>query len=258
MTIEYDDSATTDVGNEASKPELETITINNRQVTVPKDVANVVKEMEHDLKSGYDKILDKERAELTKKENAIRDSLNEDLSWYSAHPKEAWGKYDSKVLGGHGFTGSEEDLKATPQQATVSAPQNNTSFSDSTKVSTLEREIEELKKKMTTSEEVNFKRGEGDVVEARDTLLRKYPNADIDSVNDGLRNYFLTKGEHPNKIEVEKIIRKRHDTVSQIIQKSKEPPKAPIPPVRESTPIKKLEKVPRIDDIDGVVKMMTE
>ncbi len=257
MVIELDDSSTDGVVNNDSKPELETVTINNRTVTVPKDVAVVMKDMEHDLKSGYDKILSKEREELTRKEMTIHGSLQEDLSWYSQHPKEAWNKYDSKVLGGKGYLGTEEDLRATKKQETV-APQNNTSFSDSTKVNKLEREIEELKQKMTAKEEGDFKRGEVDVVESRDTFLRKYPNADVDSVNDALRNYFLTKGEHPNKKQVEDIVKKRHDTVSKLIETKKEPPKTTIPPVRESSPFKKLDKPVRIDDIDGIVKLMQE
>ena len=248
--------ATTGASGDASQTEMETITLNNRTITVPKAAAAILKEAESNLMSGYQSVLAKER-EKTKQ------MLAEDTEWYSTHSQEVWAKYDPKVHGGKGFTGDESQLTArkTETAPVTNGTKPNVSFGDDMRVRQLERELEETKKNVEYLQQSDMERGQQQVVKDRDDLLRRYPYADTDAVNESLRLFYGNNQRHPLLFEIEAIVKKRNDFVAVKVANARQgmiPKQTATPPVRGTSPLPRKDKLPALEDVDGWVKLAKE
>lgn len=252
-----DETDTTSGASEnVSQTEMETITLNNRQITVPKEAAAILKEAESNLMSGYQSVLAKEREKVDK-------DLADDTDWYSTHDQQDWKKYDPKVHGGKGFTGDESQLTA---RKTETAPATNgtkptVSFGDDMRQKQLERKIEDLEKTVDYLQTSDMKRGSDQVVKDRDTLLLKYPYADSEAVTESLRLFWVNNQRHPSAFEVEAIVKKKNDFVAVKVANAQQgmiPKKTATPSVRGTSPLPKKDKLPSLDDYDGWAKLARE
>jgi len=249
---------TTGADGDASQTEMETITLNNRQITVPKSAAQILKEAESSLMSGYQAKLQKEREETKQR-------LDEDTTWYSTHTQDVWPLYDPKVQGGKGFTGDESQLTAKKEQPvttpTVNEKTTPVSFGDEMRVKQLEREHEELKKKVENIEVSDFKKGQEQVKQERDALLIKYPFADTTAVNDALGVFFRDNGRHPLKSEIEKCVKRSNDFIAIKVANAQQgmvPKQTAMPSASSTSPLTKRDKLPPLDDVAAWAKMARE
>jgi len=244
---------TTGASGNASQTEMETITLNNRIITVPKEAAAILKDTESNLMRGYQEKLSNEREEMNRK-------LNEDTNWYNTHDQSLWGNYDPVVGGGKGFKGDESQLTVKKEIPTANS-KSNALFRDDIRVKQLERELEETKKAIKELQISDIKRGAEQVKKDRDDLLRKYPYADYDSVTEGLRNFWTDNLRHPSTQEIETIVKKKNDFVAVKVANAKQemiPKKTAAPSVRGTSPLPKKDKLPALEDIDGWIKLAHE
>jgi len=244
---------TTGAGDNASQTDMETITLNNRQITVSKEAAAILKDAESNLMSGY-------QAKLAKEREQTKQLLDEDTAWYSTHPLESWPSYDPKVHGGKGFTGDESQLNAMKNPVTASATNINpaVSFGDDMRQKQLERKIEDLEKTVVSLQESDMKRSSNQVAKERDDLLRKYPFADSEAVTETLRLFYVVNQRHPSTFEVETIIKKKNDYVALKVANAQQgmiPKQTATPSMRGTSPLTPKEKLPALDDVDGWVKL---
>ena len=201
---------TTEGATTVSQPEMVTITLNNREVEVPKDAAEVLKQQEHDLKSGYDAILQNERAAIQAEQEKHDALFAEDLEFYNTYPQTEWEFYSPKVDGGNGYMPSE--VPATQTDTTQSTPV----FNNDPKVSSLENKIKELEKKLEGVSEGVVRSGAEQVKIVRDELITKYPGAGlvIADINNQLGEYYDTHGNtHAPPVEIERIVKAQHSRV---------------------------------------------
>ena len=192
-------------------PEPEpTIIINNREVKIS-DAPEALKQMEHDIKSGFDKKLADER-------DAINDKLEYDINWYSTHDKKFWGNYNPTVDGGNGYRGDAGMLtEITPnggydtvEPASQIKPN---AFQSDPKMKALENKLSKLESIIANLQETNYRKGINEVITIRKGLEKKYPNADIISVNALLDSYFDVNKVHPSAAVIEKIMKERSQFV---------------------------------------------
>ncbi len=70
-------------GKEANQPELVEVDFNNEKVMVPKETADKFHEMEHNLKSGYDKKLVDERVVIQQERDKLQADFKADVADYN-------------------------------------------------------------------------------------------------------------------------------------------------------------------------------
>ena len=247
---------TTGASGDASQTEMETITLNNRQITVPKSAASILKEEESSLMRGY-------QDKLTNERESIKKTLDEDTAWYSTHPESVWANYDPKVHGGKGYTGDESLLiiKKNEPATPVTNGKPNVSFGDDTRLKQLERELEEQKKIIEELQKSDIKRGADLVKKDRDSLLKKYPYADYETVTESLENFWIKNQRHPLESEIETIVKKKNDFVAVRVAAGKQEmitKQTATPSVSGTSPLSKKDKLPRLDDTDAWVKIARE
>jgi len=249
------DETTTDVNVDTdniddNRPEMVTITLDNREVTVPKDAVEVLKQKEHDIQSGYDKKLAEERARIREEAEKNAQALEEDLQWYRTHADrpELWDYYEAKVMGGDGEAHIPENIvpdhlaKDTPKNAnTVS----NTAFGANSKVASLEKELKTIRENIARMQEKENEKSMQDVIIAKESLKSKYPQA-FDTpakqamVNRLLEQRYYKLGRHPTKVEVEEEIQMFAKTISNA--SAKDTGKTSLPHATGSPPSLKPEK----------------
>ena len=250
-------NTTTGADGDASQTGMETITLNNRTITVPKAAVGILKDAESNLMSGYQAILAKEREK-------IDNDLAEDTKWYSTHPQPSWVSYDPKVHGGKGFTGDVSQL-TTKRSEPVTTPETNdkptVSFGEDMRVRQLERELGETKKAIEELQMSDIKRGAEQVKKDRDDLMRKYPYADPESVTHSLRNFWTDNQRHPQLNEIESIVKRNNDFVAVKVANAKQemiPKQTATPSVSGTSPLSVKAKLPKLDDFEGWQKLARE
>lgn len=197
-----------------------TIVVNDRTVKLS-EAPQVLKEMEHSIKSGYDKKLAEERANT-------KALLDADIAWYASHPNpNYWAMYDPKVGGGSGFTGSEADLEEAAkypipdeeQQMSNNTPQNSAqgAFGKSPEIAALEAKIAALEQQTNSVTQVTYQSEVNRVAQERDNLMSKYGNADEQLVNLKLEKIWRETGAHPTRAVIEKIVKESHESTSKKI-----------------------------------------
>ena len=252
-----EDTTTTGVGGNVNQTEMETITLNNRTITVPKDAVPILKDAESNLMQGY-------QDKLTNERENIKKALDEDTTWYSTHPESAWPNYDPKVHGGKGFTGDESLLTAKKNEPVTASIVNNKpsiSFGDDMRLKQLERELEEQKRTIEYLQSSDMKRGADQVKQERDDLLRRYPYADMETVNESLENFWIKNQRHPLKNEIETIVKKKNDFVAVRVATAKQemiPKLTATPSVSGTSPLSKKDKLPPLEDIGSWTKLARE
>lgn len=235
-----------DDGNVITESVVETATIkvDGQDVEVPQSVATILEKADHDLHSRNERVLREER-------DRTANLLAEDTEWLNNHPTELWVNYQPKVSGGKGFIGDPTMLEKKPDQKKPDV----TVTAENPEVMALKEEVKQTKEALAAIMTDLGKTGEMKVIETRDSLSARYPNADPDSVNDGLRVFFQNNGRHPSVTEIETIMKSRHDFTTAKITAAKTPSPTStvvIPPVGGGPPpsISKT-KTPRLDDIEG-------
>ncbi len=233
-----------------SEVDVVTIKVDGQEVEVPQSVAAILEKKEHDLASRNERALREGRENLS-------NQLAEDTQWFNTHPVELWEYYQPKVNGGKGFIGDPTMLTEKP----VETPKPTTPAVDDSEVRSLK---EDLKRTQETLDAVvaNMGRtGEQKAIESRDKFLRQFTNADPDAVTDGMRNFFAANNRHPVDSEIEAIVKRSHNHVTTKIEAVKTPTPAPVivPEVGGGTPpsLSKT-KVPRLDDIEGFMRLAHE
>ena len=194
-----------------------TITINDRAVKLS-EAPQVLKDMEHSIKSGYDKKLADERA-------STASLLKEDIAWYSAHPNpDYWNRYMPKIDGGSGFTGTAAELAEASKEPSGEYTQpetpraaRDTAFGKDPAIAALEAKLARLEEQTTSNSQVTYQSEVNRVAQARDALITKFPNADIELVNLKLQSVLNGSGSHPVNAVIEKIVKESHDATNRRI-----------------------------------------
>ncbi len=125
----------------ASQPKMVKIILNNREVEVPESTVDSLQQTEHDLKSGYDKMLAEERVTMKSGEDEHNRLFTEDRAWYQSHEQSEWDDYSPKCDGGVGYTGNGNNSISQQkeiQSVTTSKPDTSNAFG-------LKQEVEILK-----------------------------------------------------------------------------------------------------------------
>ena len=246
---------TTGESGDAIQTEMETITLNNRQITVPKSASQILKDAESNMTRGFQEKLTGEREKIDK-------DLAEDTTWYSTHDQSLWASYDPKIHGGKGFTGDESLVTTKKEPATpITSGKPNVSFGDDARLNQLERELAEQKKTIEFLQTSEVKRGELQVIQDRDILTKKYSFADIESVNESLRNFWIVNQRHPLTNEIEAIMKKKNDFVALKVATAKQemiPKQTATPSVSGTSPLTKKDKLPKLDDLEAWQKLARE
>ncbi len=252
------DETTTMTGEngDAIQTEMETITLNNRTITVPKSAVEILKDAESNMTRGF-------QDKLTKEREKIDQDRAEDVEFYRTHDQSIWNSYDPKIYGGKGFTG-DESLLTTKKNEPVITPTNgkpNISFGEDARLKQLEREFAEQKKTIEYLQKSEMNRCETQVKQDRDNLLTKYPYTDIISVNESLRNFWVNNQRHPLKTEIESIMKRNNDFVAVKVATAKQemiPKQTATPSASGTSPLSKKDKLPKFEDVDGWVKLAHE
>ncbi len=195
--------------------------------------------------------------------NSEKELMDEDVEFYRTHDQSVWNNYDPKRYGGKGFTGDESQLTAKKEPVTTPITNNKpaVSFGDEMRVKQLEREHEELKRKVENIEVSDFQKGAEQVKQTRDSLLIKYPYADVEAVNAQLGVFFRDNGRHPTGKEVENFVKRSNDFVAVQVANAKQgmiPKTTAMPSARGTSPLTPKKDLPALDDVDGWVKLAKE
>jgi hypothetical protein len=198
------DQDTTDAANTGDQSQVQTIRINNEDVPIA-DAPAKLAEMEHSIKSGYNRKLEEERATSAA-------NLRADTQWYAQHDPADWDMYEPLVGGGRGWTGNGQPRvagqpTASPQaQSTQSAAVKADPFSENA-LSELRaqqardhRELEVIKVEKALA--------------AMEKMVVKYPDADTSAVKVRMQAYHQEHGHPASTEEIENFLRMSHDHTS--------------------------------------------
>jgi hypothetical protein len=198
------DQDTTDAANTGDQSQVQTIRINNEDVPIA-DAPAKLAEMEHSIKSGYNRKLEEERATSAA-------NLRADTQWYAQHDTADWDSYEPLVGGGRGWTGTGQPRAAgqpasaqQAQSAQPTAPKSDP-FSENA-LSELRaqqardhRELEVIKVEKALA--------------AMDKMAVKYPDADTNAVKVRMQVYHQEHGYPAPADEIETFLRMSHEHTS--------------------------------------------
>jgi len=201
---------------------ISAITFNNRTYTPEQfaELQGAVTAMEKNVLSDYTRKLESvkaERAEVEKRNAAFA----KDVDFYNKHPEvlvapNSRAIYEPLSEGGRGLIGRipPPDYD-TPETTQRSMP--TPAFDDSPKFRALEAELARQKalsdQILADMNQTQIDRVVRDVKE----LSGKYPNAISDQVVVSLQNFFNANGRHPNRSEVDDLMKINHEQVTRII-----------------------------------------
>lgn len=239
-----------DDDGQTSKPAEPTVVINNRAVPVT-EAPGVLRQMEHDLKSGYDRKLESER-------QAIKAALNADKQFYATTDPAAWEFYEPTVDGGRGWVGQGEPVKAgqqsaAPTQSTQTKQERTMPTTQETPTGTQatpafnEGELAAIRTKQAELDKRLYEQDVAQSIRTRDALATKYPDADISAVTAQMKAWDLEHGGQACPADVvDQFMNQSHAFVSKRIEAVKaalggqtgQPgaPKSATPPVAGGTP----------------------
>lgn len=210
------------------------IVLNGQEVEVP-DVPEVIeslKSTEHNLKSGYDKKLQAERAALQAEREQQKTFLDEDTTWYAQHSKEEWPHYKPKVYYGEqgGYDGSTQPTQTTQQKKV--ANMDTFDVDPMVKIKELEAKITAIEKDRVYDEEAAKAAVNSTLTDAQ----KEYKNADVDSVIKALEVNYLKTGRHATPAQVVAEMKRSHEHVMKFIKTETRPAAGVVGPGRSATP----------------------
>lgn len=242
-------------GGTSADPEMETITLDGEEIEVPKTYAEKLKNIEMTMKSGLNK-----KHEAKVREDAAR--LRADKDWLNAHADrpDLWEFYEPTVEGGRGFIGREDMLgekPKTPETKPVTTEQNS-------EVAELRKKVEILEERLSNVQTTTEETSKSQAVDARETVLAKYKFADKEILTKQMEHYYLVnKYKHPSPKIIEEFAKAEHNRIAEIERKAKDTtiPKpitgtTTLPKPSNISPSGDKKKLPRIDDIQGIVNMV--
>ena len=236
-------------GGTPAEPEMETITLDGEEVTVPKEYAEKLKRIESEMKSGLNR-----KHEAKVKEDAAK--LKADKDWLNNHPSELWKDYEPTIDGGRGFIGREEMLDNKPTETKPTTEKNS-------EVPISRQEFDELKDEIRGVKTSTDKTNISQAAEARDTALSKHQFADREILTKQMEHYYLTHNyEHPSPRIIEEFAKTEHDRIAGIVNKKSTATTTTItdtttlPKPSNTPPSGEKKKLPRLDDTDAIVKDM--
>lgn len=196
-----------------AQPSETMVTINNRAVPISQ-AESVIGEMEHNLKSGYDRKLADERAALVA-------ALDEDTTFYRDHADrpDLWESYEPKVGGGRGFTGDAAQLTVAPTKPTQGLqsvqPAQQAAFGDQTKMAKLERDLATVRETLNSVVGYNNEVAKNAVIKTVGICQSKYPAADTEGVKAQLQVYYNRNNQrHATPEIVEDFMRQSNERMS--------------------------------------------
>lgn len=174
------------------------VEVDGKQVPLT-EAPNVLKQMEHDIRSNLDRKLAQER-------QATQSALAEDVEFYSTHDQTEWAMYEPKVNGGRGYIGNGTPKPATQpvQQPVAEAkqPVRENPFTESREA----KELREIKERLNQRE---LNEAQAVFNEAK----AKYPYADAESVDAVLKSFYITNGRHPDAATIRAEFKRSSDFV---------------------------------------------
>jgi hypothetical protein len=236
---------------ELAKPEP-TIVINNQTVPLSK-AEETLKQMEHNLKSGYDK-KHQERTEQMKQ------ALADDIKFYASHDQSEWGSYQTKV-------GAHIDLNSalagvqppayTPEPTRYSMPEPDV-FKENETIRNITNKVSTIEQRLAADEAARNEAAKNVVIESLRDAQNKFPYANVKSVSERLSNYFHANGVHPTPDVVRQFMKEENDFVMAKVNAVTSSGKPSVgdgitPPVTGAPPEKGRDKIPRLDDDKGMI-----
>lgn len=252
---------------------ISAITFNNRTYTPEQfsELQGAVTAMEKNVLSDYTRKLESvkaERAEVEKRNAAFA----KDVEFYNKHPEVLTAPnpraiYEPLSEGGRGLIGRiplPDYDTLEPTQRSMPAP----AFDDSPKLRALEADLARQKAlfEQVSAEmnQIQIDRVVRDVKELRG----KYPNAIPKQVENSLQNFFNANGRHPNRAEVEDLMKLNHEEVAQVISAKTKgvevkgaptSPKATTPPANGGgTPVAEKKTAISMDDPKFIEHIMSK
>jgi hypothetical protein len=239
-----------------SKSAEPTIVINNQEVPISK-AEQTLKEMEHNLKSGYDKNYQKQLADVQAKAQEdvekMQTALQEDIAFYRTHPNpEEWDAYEPKVYGGRGFTGNPSANKST---VSTNNNANNPVFNEAAKIPVLEQQLKELRDQLsgiTTNAQESERIA---AINTLNTMKKKYRYADPEMIKHSMERDFIQTGKHPTAAAIEDYFKKSDAHVRRYMNAgtsttSSSAGTPSLPKVRDNNPAPSKNKVYPLDSED--------
>lgn len=225
---------------EGGAKEEPTIVINNREVPISQ-APEVLRQMEHDIKSGHDKILTREREQL---QEQLGSALENDLHWLETHDQKEWANYELTSKGGRGYVGTTD-----PKPVTTTEKNDNASAANSLmdgEVRRLNSEVERLKMSMVEREA-------SEVISRMKTHAAKFPYADQDAVLLKLQTIHRETGRPATDSQIAEIVQKSHDHVEKHVRATGKPAEtktektpSPIPDAGGKIPESEKTKRPKL------------
>lgn len=174
------------------------IEVDGKQVPLT-EAPQVLKQMEHDIRSNLDRKLAQER-------QATQAALAEDVEFYSTHDQADWAMYEPKVNGGRGYIGNGTPKPAPqPVQQPVAEAKptvRENPFTESPEA----KELREIKERLNQRE---LSEAQAVFNEAK----AKYPYADAESVDAVLKSFYITNGRHPDAATIRAEFKRSSDFV---------------------------------------------
>lgn len=187
--------------NSDNQPSVQTIRINNREVAIT-DAPEVLAQMEHDLKSGYNRKLEDERARTAS-------NLRADTQWYSTHDPAEWGSYEPLVDGGRGWVGSGEPKLAGqgPASQTSQSAQPVQNKPDPF----AENQLLQLRVAQQQTQAELTKIQVERALSTLDGIAPKYPDADLKAVKLRMQVHHEQNGKPASAGDIETFLRESHE-----------------------------------------------
>ncbi len=239
--------------NTIAEPDMETITLDGETVTVPKEYAEKLKQIETNMKSGLNR-----KHEAKQKDLAVR--LRADKEWLNLHGDrpELWALYEPTVDGGRGFIGSTDMLNEPSGKTEL----KQTTAEQNSEVAELKQKVADLEARVSIVQTTTEKTSISQAARARDASLAKHQYASREILSKEMEHYYFIKGEHPSPEIIEEFAKTEHDRIAKIKGTT-----TVIPAIVDTTTLPKPSnvpatgvkpKLPRIDDTQGVVKLMED
>lgn len=222
-TVQDANNAAVAAGGNAGET-ISAITFNGATYTPERfaELQNAAASMERSLMSDYTKKLETVSNEKRTVEQQ-KQAFLEDIEFYNSHPEVLTAQnpraiYEPKSQGGRGLVGKipppSDDDDAPVSRQMASAP----AFEDSPKLRALEAELEKLRGQLSnvvhTTDQSEINRVSR---EMQELITSKYSYAIPNQVGIALTNFFNANGRHPNRAEVERIVKENHEDVGKVV-----------------------------------------
>lgn len=227
------------------------VEVDGKQVPIT-EAPQVLKQMEHDIRSNLDKKLLQER-------QTTQSALAEDVEFYSTHDHSEWAMYEPKVNGGRGYIGTgtpksvtqpaTQPAKETSETQEASKPTRENPFSESKEAKALRELQERLDKRELSEAQMTFNEAKA-----------KYPYADAEAVDAVLKSFYITNGRHPDAATIRSEFKRSSDFVRSKLPKDTQAAATPpagtggttaTPKAGGASPKATATKVPSILDRDA-------